>query len=185
MDKKLTDNDIKSHLEWLQTVVDRTGSLINIKEFISIVIDYINRLEARIGVYETCDARKDEAIKHLEAQCEELQGIIVNYNSNLAKQVAENEKLSALVKIQKSEDVWKNEYVCETVTSYGIVLTKTEKDYEDFIADISTEAYKEVFEKISDKSCVQEIKKGLFCKVVTLHDINTLKKEMVGEQNDR
>ena len=48
-------------------------------------------------------------------------------------------------------------------------------------AEIKADAYKEVFEKISDKSCVQEIKKGLFCNVVTLHDINTLKKEMVGE----
>jgi chromosome segregation ATPase len=30
-------------------------------------------LEARIGVYETCNARKDEAIKHLESEVKRLQ----------------------------------------------------------------------------------------------------------------
>ena len=63
-------------------------------------LDLINRLEAekevleaRIGIYETCNARKDEAIRTLEDKCEELQAVIVKYNSNLAKQVAENERL--------------------------------------------------------------------------------------------
>lgn len=42
----MTDNDIKSNLEWLKTVGDRIHSVTIGKEFIPTVIDYINRLEA-------------------------------------------------------------------------------------------------------------------------------------------
>lgn len=37
------------------------------------IIDLIDCLEARIGVYETCNARKDEAIKYLESEVKKLQ----------------------------------------------------------------------------------------------------------------
>ncbi len=90
----------------------------------------------------------------------------------------------------------------ETVIPYALdLINRLETEKEDYkalyeglkaehietikaIKHYKADAYKEVFEKISDKSCVREIKKGLFCKVITLHDINTLKKEMVGEEYD-
>ena len=43
-------------------------------------LDLINRLEARIGVYETCNARKDEAIRKLEAENERLKTNEERYN---------------------------------------------------------------------------------------------------------
>ena len=35
-------------------------------------LDLINRLQAQNGLYETCNARKDEAIKHLESEVKRL-----------------------------------------------------------------------------------------------------------------
>jgi len=53
---------------------------------------------------------------------------------------------------------------------------------------VVTKAYKEVFEKLNDKSIRSKAKvKGcgfLYVSVVTLHDINKLKKELVGGNND-
>jgi hypothetical protein len=79
-DKKLTDKEIVKALECCSTYkgkctdcpafvkVDRS----NCKQVLLGAIEIINRLEARIGIYETCNARKDEAIKHLEAENERL-----------------------------------------------------------------------------------------------------------------
>ena len=58
-----------------------------------------------------------------------------------------------------------------------------------YLDKIKAEAYKEVFEKLKDKSIVCKVKlygKGKFfpcLSAVTLHDINRLKKELVGEDN--
>lgn len=79
-DKKLTDNEIVKALKICSTYkgkctdcpafvkVDRS----NCKKVLLGAVEIINRLEARIGIYETCNARKDEAIKHLEAENEML-----------------------------------------------------------------------------------------------------------------
>jgi hypothetical protein len=67
---------------------------------------------------------------------------------------------------------------CKFCYSHSEFATK------DFVHKIKAEAYKEVFEKLNEKANVQYVKKlgGLYTvKVVTLHDINTLKKELVGE----
>lgn len=72
MDKKLTDNEIT--IKALKEIIELMlceGDLQRTST-ISHAIDLINRLEARIGIYETCNARKDEAIKHLEAENERL-----------------------------------------------------------------------------------------------------------------
>ena len=54
-------------------------------------------------------------------------------------------------------------------------------------AEAKTEAYKEVFEKLNNKALVRKIKlfgNWFIVRGVTLHDINTLKKELVGDNND-
>ena len=52
---------------------------------------------------------------------------------------------------------------------------------------VENKVYKKVFEKLNDKSIRSKAKvKGcgfLYVSVVTLHDINALKKELVGEDN--
>ena len=53
--------------------------------------------------------------------------------------------------------------------------------------EIKAGAYKEVFEKLNKKAVVRKAKllgKLYIVKVVALHDINALKKELVGEDND-
>lgn len=82
MDKKLTDSEIKEVLDMVKAKTDQYCQecpyndieVCNICIFgkMKIVIDLINRLQARIGVCETCNARKDEAIKHLEAENKRL-----------------------------------------------------------------------------------------------------------------
>jgi hypothetical protein len=57
--------------------------------------DLINRLEARIGIYETCNARKDEAIKHLEAENERLMGSVMTYKVRWAKATSRLDKAKA------------------------------------------------------------------------------------------
>lgn len=88
--------------------VDRS----NCKQVLLGVLDLINRQKSdlidkekqlqealkNMAVNKTKVIDYGKEINRLEAKCEELQGIIVNYNSNLAKQVAENEKLEKVNK---------------------------------------------------------------------------------------
>ena len=74
----MTDNDIKKALE--EKIEYGYGYYTEIEmPIIKSALDYINCLEAK---------------------CAELQGIIVKYNSNLAKQVAENERLKTNLNIE-------------------------------------------------------------------------------------
>ena len=86
----MTDNEIIKALECCTT---KGASCKNCPAFVKVdrsnckkaflgALDIINRqkaeievLEARIGVYETCNARKDEAIRGLEAEIERLNNI--------------------------------------------------------------------------------------------------------------
>lgn len=163
MDKKLTDNDIKSHLEWLKTVVDRVDSITNGKEFISIVIDRIN---------------------YLEAKCEELQGIIVNYNSNLAKQVAENERLKENLNIELEN--FASEYDSKIkAEAYKELVGLIKDEITDAIISNGT-AIKERVEKhnvnrYEDKLCV--MCDGKVSALVGIEDfIDNLLKELVGDK---
>lgn len=72
MDKKLTDSEIIKALECAIRNDCDCNCVFLLPNKVQDVLDLINRLEARIGVYETCNARKDEAIKHLEAKNERL-----------------------------------------------------------------------------------------------------------------
>ena len=60
------------------------------------------------------------------------------------------------------------------------------EDLQNYIQQEKSEAYKEVFEKLNKKAEVGKIIDKNFpfiIRVVTLHDINELKKEMVGDDN--
>ena len=77
-DKKLTDNEIVKALK--SRMYKENKYMFSL---LQATLDLINRLqaenevlEARIGVYETCNARKDEAIRKLEAENERLQEAI-------------------------------------------------------------------------------------------------------------
>ena len=76
----------------------------------------------------------------------------------------------------------------ERLKDYTITVEKEVDWYRDELRHsdkkVATKAYKEVFQKLNDKALVRKIKLfgGWFIvKGVTLHDINTLKKELVGE----
>ena len=91
---------------------------------------------------------------------------------------AENERLTNLCHEQNTEIdrliKIKNRLL------YNLKLVCEEKEEE----TIKAEAYKEVFEKLNKMAIVRKIKDLKFpfiVKVVTLHDINTLKNEMIGE----
>ena len=71
-DKKLTDNEIKSNLEWLKTVGDKIGSVTIGKEFIPTVIAYINRLQAKVEKCEKVEHFADKTIATLQAENERL-----------------------------------------------------------------------------------------------------------------
>lgn len=113
MDKKLTDKEIVKALEcctkrehqccndgecplFYKTVTYSECRWKLLKE----TTDLINRLQARIGIYETCNARKDEAIKHLEAENEnysknnqQMTSDILKLYKELEQAKAENERL--------------------------------------------------------------------------------------------
>ena len=108
MDKKLTDNEIVKALECCIKsshfgecfenkcpLVSEKGCKVGKEILYPYALDLINCLEARIGVYETCNARKDEAIKHLESEVKRLQ--------------AENERLKDCIDEQDIEiaSLWK------------------------------------------------------------------------------
>ena len=91
MSNKLTDNEIVKALECCSNTSNKKCQncpLYNHMGCCWIVveksaIDLINRLQARLGIYETCNARKDESIRNLEAENERLKtekdNLIKNY----------------------------------------------------------------------------------------------------------
>ena len=155
MPNKLTDNDIKKALE---DCIKHNGSCYECPSF-----EFCDKNDCKITMemvlayINRLEAEKSNLKETLDRVVGEVKGL---RDTNKELQ-AENEKLKIRLRKEKYQFA----------------------DIGKMYSEVKTEAYKEVFEKISDKSCVQEIKKGLFCKVVTLHDINTLKKEMVGEDN--
>ena len=167
-DKKLTDSEIAKALEeWIKNY---DGSYVNFKK-LGNALDLINRLEARIGIYETCNARKDEAIKHLESEVKRLQ--------------AEIERLK--------DALTDHEYANCVAIKNGLIYTHTLEDYDRLIGDISAEAYKECIEKVKAENydrCIDvvydgsgevkrtEIRQALFNK-----QLDNLLKELVGEDD--
>jgi hypothetical protein len=104
MPDKLTDSEVVRILELLLDKI-RAYECKNVsidKNLITNALDLINRLqaekevlEARIGVYETCNARKDEAIRGLEAENERLEKEVFTYKIRWAKAEVRETKAKA------------------------------------------------------------------------------------------
>ena len=87
MPDKLTDSEIVKDFTEKTELIGSMSSIyldedkgLELYEAMRNILILINRLQAekevlkaRIGVYETCNARKDEAIKHLESEIKRLQ----------------------------------------------------------------------------------------------------------------
>lgn len=101
-DKKLTDNDIIKALEdCLKNECDKCflkDSETCQIDLMKLVLDLINRLQAENGIYETCNARKDEAIEHLEDEVKRLQ-----VENETLKQLIEDKGGLILIKQAKAE----------------------------------------------------------------------------------
>ena len=79
----MTDNEFRDSWNFSKMVAINIGSVTLSKEDVLAIDGFINRqkaeierLEAQNGVYETCNARKDEAIHHLEAEIEEYRNTV-------------------------------------------------------------------------------------------------------------
>lgn len=121
----------------------------------------INRIQAENGVYETCNARKDEAIKHLESEVKRLQ--------------AENERLTSGKCVYLSDDETTEYCVEGPCPKYKTV------------AEIKSEAYKEFAEKLENRilsmlttATLEE--KEIICACIGTN--NNVLKELVGEDNE-
>lgn len=167
----MTDSEIVKALENLLELVLVEGCLQRAKT-ISNTIYLIHRLEARIGIYETCNARKDEAIKHLESEVKRLQAEIKHLDDEsdalradidfrdkeISELQAEIERLKKLLEqCEDNGEYWESKY-------------KTTK----------SEAYKKFAEKLHEELRIYGIK-DKFNKSLFLNMVDKAKKELVGE----
>ena len=174
MPNKLTDKEIVKALENAEYRCDGIalrGYYLD-HESMKQVIDQINRLQAENkDLFYKLEGVMHSVDKWLDG--DELKQDEVNRASTMREKTlkitedlqAENEDYKALYESSKAEHL-------ETI--------KAIKHYK-------TEAYKEVFEKLNDKSLVRKIKlfgNWFIVKGVTLHDINKLKKELVGDNDE-
>ena len=102
---------------------------------------------------------------------------------------AENERLQETIDEQDIEIARLYKVIERLKIECGLAkFDKYKAEFEEFRTEIETKAYKEIFEKLNNKSIRSKAKvKGcgfLYVSVVTLHDINKLKKELVGEDNE-
>jgi chromosome segregation ATPase len=158
MDKKLTDSEI---IEILNICVNkddvfvlhnnaetREYDKVTIKDILGVIesLQAENEvLEARIGVYETCNARKDEAIKHLEAENERLNKLaeLGNMRANdyrvmrdrALKAEAEIERLKkSLEQCEDNGEYWESKYKtakAEAYKEFAKSIHKAITDYKD------------------------------------------------------
>lgn len=174
-DKKLTDKEIVKALEICQKPHDNdTCNNCKYKRnfgcrdaLCNDILDLINRLEAekevleaRIGVYETCNARKDEAIKHLEAENERLK----EENNELHK---------ALTNAECNYDNMRLLYINKRVDVDRLLIAN---------AEIKAEAYKEFAERLKEfmHNKFKTLDEYEF-EYITESDIDNLIKEIIGE----
>jgi prefoldin subunit 5 len=133
------------------------------------IIDLINCLEARIGVYETCNARKDEAIKHLESEVKRLQA---------EKQILEIE-LKAMRGAANGFKADNERLQAECGKGANALIKLMIKN-----RTAKIEAYKEFAERLNKiekfRSCVESDNYELS---VTMREVDNVLKEMVGEDN--
>lgn len=146
-------------------------------------IDFINRQQSALSAFKIENARlvKENAI--LNAKLKTLTIESEYLKSDLTFANAEIEKLEKEVKVLTQNNI-AAKYPHSWLLDTGWFLSKEPDGYERWNAYVRNEAYKEVFQKLNDKALVRKIKifgNWFIVKGVTLHDINALKKEMIGE----
>ena len=158
MPDKLTDKEIVKALEVCCTKKPCRDCVYLGKKELCIadntiaVLDLITRLQARVEKCEKVEHFADKTIATLQA---------------------ENEQLKKENKLLIDNDV-RNKYPNCVLVEKGRIYTKTLDDYDELIADISAEAYKEFAERL--KEIMQK-----YCGDITEDDLDNLLKELVGE----
>jgi len=141
-------------------------------------LDLINLLQARIGIYETCNARKDESIKHLESEVKRLQA----ENKNLQER---NIILRGLVDTQKAENERLKNHIKE-----GIDLAK---QIPEMMELVKAEAHKEFAERLNKEfsgvgTCnygyIHHKTRSIMSKEISEKLDELLLKELAGEDNE-
>lgn len=209
MPNKLTDKEIVKKFQLCTLKAEHPGFVL-----CGQIVDLINRLQCERNKYRRKVQNQREEINRLQAEKEELQELVnemsdyfpacigcegktedgvrtdkcvflidkTNYCvkrgiSNIVAIRKENAELKAeneRLKEEKSKIENKIDEIYPLVMQLPNAMQQTK-----------AEAYKEVFEKLNDKSIRSKAKvKGcgfLYVSVVTLHDIYKLKKELVGE----
>lgn len=77
----------KHYGEWGILTKNQRFTIKRMLDYIESQEEYINRLQAENGIYETCNARKDEAIKHLENEIKRLQAENERVNKTLVFEI--------------------------------------------------------------------------------------------------
>ena len=95
---------------------------------------------------------------------------------------AENERLNKENQLMLDNHPANTHRNCVVIDN-GVIYTKTIEDYEKFLTDVSTEAYKEFAERLKEKSwdVPYETKNAHFVQVVDVGDLDNLLKELVGD----
>ena len=126
-----------------------------------------------------------EIIKALESEIHLAEYVDNDYCSNVNLEIIKS-ALDLITCQQVKIDEFMKETAVTTLIDDAVVYTPTLEDYNKFKKKFKSEAVKEVFEKLNKKAKVGKIidkKFPFIIRVVTLHDIKELKKEMVGENN--
>ena len=172
MPNKLTDEEIVKALECCAVLLpkfkcDECPAWVNSRCTLKTeyIINLINRLQAENGVYETCNARKDEAIRHLEAENERLKPFedkIAEFNSQI-----------------RVENM--------------LIFANSFEEWLEFCDNLKSEAYKKVEEKIHATTWYHINKNGELVMgangetdipLFKAEDIFNLLKELVGDKNE-
>lgn len=118
----------------------------------------IETLTARIGIYKTCNARKDEAIHNLESEVARLQNILLRFMDEVAK--------------------WENKHGLDVSE---LPLIPICDEMRSIIDHHRAEAIKEFAERLKKKTHNCFMGKD---KAVTVDNINNLLNELVGDSNE-
>lgn len=157
----------KHYGEWGILTKSQRFTIKRLLDFIEFQEEHIKQLHSENEKLELLNAilthSCDGYIRAVYKYVEKNEGLL----QKLQQAQAENERLKDYINTVEKEVDW-----------YRDELRHSDKK-------VVTKAYKEVFEKLNDKSIRSKAKvKGcgfLYVSVVTLHDINKLKKELVGE----
>ena len=168
-DKKLTDNEIIKALECC-FIEQQCNYCPLYKEHSADCLDTVLK-----NAHALITRQKTEN-ENLKVENQSLRSAANSLKMHYEEAQAEIERLKIELDFAKA-------FRKETDAEFSLMHRK----YGNMLKTTKTEAYKEVFEKLNKKAEVGKIIDKNFpfiIRVVTLHDINELKKEMMGDDND-